>query len=336
MKRHYQFHLPLAALLLCMAASCGNDGDLLSYENHPGAVRIRPSVRGTATATRTTPDTDENTLFQTGNTIAVGRDGANALYTYEKTADGWTPTGSGFLLWNSADEQSMALQACYPATAGLTDFALPAVQNSADAIATADFMTYRGTALRNADDNSVSFTLKRHTARVRVTIDGFGDQYDAATATCDVTVVSPHTTVSVAYAAPDASSADYTPTATGAGTALSVTPLGGTAMTVGSTATALVAPSDAADSDATFLLVTVKTSPTETHPLTVKGIPAHRAGYSYDYSLTVGKDEVVVNSVLVKPWNDPIVVEGGQAKEVKFGPDATTHTITTEKAGQIS
>lgn len=49
-------------------------------------------------------------------------------------------------------------------------------------------------------------------------------------------------------------------------------------------------------------------------PLYVYGIPEHKAGYSYNYNLTVGKDTIAINSVKVTRWTGG-VIEGGEAKE---------------------
>ena len=74
--------------------------------------------------------------------------------------------------------------------------------------------------------------------------------------------------------------------------------------------------------DKTFIEVTVRvkvgegeTASENEKTLYVKGIPAFQGGYSYTYNLHVGKDVVNVGSVTVKPWSEPIVVNGGIAEE---------------------
>lgn len=315
-------YMAASALLLAVVA-CNNDDDMSvpSYDNNPDAVRIQPSVSGII-VTRTTPEADNSTAFATGDQIKVSRDGAD-FYLYNKVDNGWTPAEStSYLMWG-ADEAEIDLQAYYPASASMTTFALPDNQSSTAAIAKADYMTFNGKVTKG-ENNAASFAMQRRTARIRVTIDGFGDQY-AADSKCSVEICSPHTTVGVDYSG-------AAPAVTGSGDVLPVTPLGGADMATGSTATALVVPSATEMSDANFMVVTVGSE-----TLYVKGIPAHKAGYSYTYRLTVGKNGIAINSVQVNPWNAPTDVEGGTAEE-KSDPevDQTNHAITTYIAGQIA
>ena len=320
-------YMAASALLLAVAA-CSNDDDMSvpSYDNNPDAVRIQPSVSGII-VTRTTPEADNSTAFATGDQIKVSRDGAD-FYLYNKVDNGWTPERStSYLMWG-ADETEIDLQAYYPAaTASMASFTLPDNQSStaedgSDAIAKADYMTFNGKAAKG-EKNAASFAMQRRTARIRVTIDGFGDQY-AADSKCSVKICSPHTTVGVDYSG-------TAPAVTGSGDVLPVTPLGGADMAKGSTATALVVPSVTEMSDANFMVVTVGSE-----TLYVKGIPAHKAGYSYTYRLTVGKNDIAINSVQVNPWNDPTPVDGGTAEEKTEGPNASTHNIITQEVGQIA
>ncbi len=325
----YQY-MAASALLLAVAACSNDDGlSVPSYDTNPNAVRIQPSVSGIV-VTRTSPADDSNsTTFSKDDGIMVSRDGKD-FYQYDYNGTSWSPApgSTSYLMWG-ADETTIDLQAFYTVSASMTSFTLPLNQDGVagsgtNEIADADYMTFSGTVTKGTD-NTASFAMQRRTARVCVTIDGFGDQY-ATTSTCDVKIYSPYTTVSVDYSGTE-------PAVTGTGNAQPVTPLNGKGMVTGDKATALVVPSSAAISDANFMAVTVND---ETEPLYVKGIPVHQAGYSYDYHLTVGKDGIVINSVQVNPWNDPIDVEGGTAEEKTAGPDADSNTIKTSKAGQIA
>lgn len=319
-----------ASALLLAVAACSNDDEpgVPSYDANPNAVRIQPSVSGIV-VTRTTPaDDTQSTQFNKDDKIQVSRDGTT-FFEYTFDGNNWSPTSgsTSYLMWG-ADETEIDLQAYYPASASMNSFTLP--QNQSDIntddgnpykIADADYMTYSGPVTKGAN-NTASFAMQRRTARIRVTIDGFGDQYDAGS-TCNVKIYSPYATVSVNY------SGD-TPAVTGSGSAQLVTPLNGGGMTTGSTATALIVPSSTEMPDANFMEVTINSE-----TLYVKGIPAHAAGYSYDYHLTVGKDGIVINSVQVNPWNDE-TVEGGTAEEWISGPDASINTIKASEAGQIA
>lgn len=323
----------MAALALLLAvAACSNDDEpgVPSYDTNPNAVRIQPSVSGIV-VTRTTPaDDNQSTQFNKDDKIKVSRDGTD-FYEYTFDGNNWSPASGNtlYLMWG-ADETEIDLQAYYPVSADMASFTLPQDQSGTagsgtSEIADADYMTYNGKVKKGAN-NTASFAMQRRTARIRVTIDGFGDQYDETSSTCDVKICSPHTTVSVNYSGTD-------PVVTGTGNTQSVTPQNGKGMKKGSIATALIVPSSTEMTNANFMEVTVNN---ETTPLHVKGIPTHEAGYSYDYHLTVGKDGIVINSVQVNPWNDE-TVEGGTAEE-KSDPevDKTNHAITTYIAGQIA
>lgn len=321
--------MAVSALLLAVAA-CSNDDEpgVPSYDTNPSAVRIQPSVSGIV-VTRTTPaDDTQSTQFNKDDKIKVSRDGTD-FYEYTFDGNNWSPASgsTSYLMWG-ADETEIDLQAYYPtsASASMNSFTLPQNQSDIDTndgnpykIADADYMTYNGKVTKGTN-NTASFAMQRRTARIRVTIDGFGDQY-ATDSKCNVKIYSPYTTISVDYSGTE-------PAVTGSGNTLLVTPLNGTDMATGSTATALVAPSSANNEN--FMEVTINGE-----TLNVKGIPAHQAGYSYDYHLTVGKNGIVINSVQVNPWNDE-TVEGGTAEEWVSGPDASINTIKASEAGQIA
>lgn len=202
----------------------------------------------------------------------------------------------------------------------MTDFTLPTDQSDEAKIGKADYMSFSGDVTKG-NNNSVSFAMQRHTARVCVSINGFGDQYDSSKTQCDVKIYSPHEAIKVAY------SDKITASGQGNNPVL-VTPYNGTGLKLteenknGGKAIALVTPSAQAMNDKTFIEVTVRvkvgteeTASEDVKTLYVKGIPAFQGGYSYTYNLHVGKDVVTVESVMVKPWSEQIVVDGGIAEE---------------------
>ncbi|MDO4180603.1 MAG: fimbrillin family protein [Bacteroidales bacterium] len=326
-------YIAASALLLAVAA-CSSDDEMTvtPYDANPNAVRIQPSVSGIV-VTRTTPEADVSTQFANGDQLNVSRDGAS-FYTYTLDGNSWLPQqGTSYLMWSSATETTMQLQAYYPIAASMTAFTLPKNQsgekdeNAAEdepyQIADADYMTYSGTVTKGTN-NSATFTMQRRTARIRVTIDGFGDQY-AADSKCSVKIYSPFTIANVDYSGTE-------PAVTGTGNALPITPLNSADMGTNSTATALVVPSATATDNENFMEVTI-----DGETLYVKGIPAHEAGYSYDYRLTVGKNGIVINSVQVNPWNEPTNVEGGEAEEDPgLEVDEDTHSITLLQNGILT
>lgn len=331
----------LASALLMSVAACSSDDDMLSpYEADPNAVRIQPQVSGIVVS-RTAPQDANSTVFNSGDEICVGKFvGSSVVDFYPYTFNGanWSPTKKmtdfkPYLRWENG-ETELTLKAYYPKKvskdqyvdinedlpATMNDFKLPTIQNGVDKIAKADYMTFSGNVTKG-NNNSVSFAMQRHTARVCVSINGFGDQYNSSNTQCDVKIYSPHEIIKVTYS-------DKI-TASGLGNSpILVTPYNGTGLKLtdetnnGGTAIALVTPSAQAMNGKTFIEVTVRvkvgegeTASENIKTLYVKGIPAFQGGYSYTYNLHVGKDVVNVESVTVKPWSEPIVVNGGIAKE---------------------
>ena len=328
----------LASALLMSVAACSSDDDMLSpYDGDPNAVRIQPQISGIVVS-RTTPQDDKSTSFSSGDEIRVGKvvsDDVVDFYPYTFNGANWSPTNKmtdlkPYLRWENG-ETEMTLQAYYPNKvskdqyvdrdidihATMYDFKLPTIQNSADKIAKADYMTFSGNVTKG-NNNSVSFAMQRHTARVCVSINGFGDQYSSNTQ-CDVTIYSPYESIKVTY------SEDEILALGNGGKNVPVTPYNGTGLKLtdennnGGTAIALVAPSYDDFPGETFIDVTVKIDKEIIETLHVRGIPSFLGGYSYTYNLFVGKNIVNVESVTVEPWSDPItVVDGGIAEEYDF------------------
>lgn len=313
----------LASALLMTVAACSSDDDMLSpYDADPNAVRIQPQVSGIVVS-RTAPQDDKSTSFSSGDEIRVGKfvsDDVVDFYPYTFNGANWSPIKKmtdlkPYLRWENG-EKEMTLQAYYPgeSSVSMTDFTLPTDQSDEAKIGKADFMTFSGTVTKE-DNNSVKFAMQRHSARVCVSINGIGDQYNSTKTQCDVKIYSPHKAIKVAYS-------DKI-TASGQGNSPNlVTPYNGTGLKLtdetnnGGTAIALVTPSAQAMTDETFIEVAVKVDNKIIETLYVKGIPAFQGGYSYTYNLHVGKDVVYVESVTVKPWSNPItVVDDGIAKE---------------------
>lgn len=320
----------LASALLMSVAACSSDDDMLSpYDADPDAVRIQPEISGIVVS-RTAPHDANSPVFNSGDEIRVGEFVSDVVDFYPYTFDGaeWSPTNKmtdlkPYLRWENG-ETEMTLQAYYPGESGvsMTDFTLPTDQSDEAKIGKADYMSFSGIVTKG-NNNSVSFAMQRHTARVCVSINGFGDQYNSSKTQCDVKIYSPYENIEVTYS-------DRI-TASGQGNnPVLVTPYNGTGLKLtdetnnGGTATALVTPSAQAMNDKTFIEVTVRvkvgegeTASENVKTLYVKGIPAFQGGYSYTYNLHVGKDVVNMGSVTVKPWSEPIVVNGVIAEEIE-------------------
>ncbi len=306
-----------ALVLLASVAACSSDDDILSpYDADSNAVRIQPSVSGIAVS-RTAPQDANSTIFKSGDKIQAGRNVSNDVvkfFPYTFNGSQWAPTWMTvdypYLRWENG-ETELDLQAFYPSEeyVSMTSFTLPLDQSDADKIAKADFMTFSGKVTKG-DNNSVSFAMQRHTARICVKISSFGDQYKGLNPKCDVEIYSPYKIINVTYSNEIVAKGD------GEEHCNLVKPYNYKDLQQGDTAVALVTPSIDVWPGEKLLKITVKVgNSTPEEILYVTGQPGFSGGYSYTYNLKVGKNEVKVNSVTVKPWSEPIIVEGGIATE---------------------
>lgn len=314
-----------AAALLTLLAACSNDDmENASYQDDPLAVRIT-AMAGKNVITRSNPTDDTNqSVFKENDRISVATSDQGAVI-YKKENSVWKPE-SGYLKWTTSP---LTFNAYYPVdknNASMTTFDVPISQNSPEAIENADYMTYSGTQSKPASaSGSITLTLERKMARVVISNIDFHDQYKTG---YSVTAIKVHGNTS--------------------GYENGTTKTGNIGVESYYKAEeknfyALLSPTTQDDA-ATFLTVTVKAEDApdtdKGTDLTVKGIPALVASNSYTYTLTVGKDMIAVSSVTVKEWNDggSVIENGGEgeAEEETDGPNATTHTITTSKAGQIN
>lgn len=159
MKTRYNI-LALASLLCLGLVSCSDDDADLS--GSASEIDITATV---GSGTRTTPQAadDRACMFQTSDRLHVEAGGQKADYVYD--GYGWTVAeGSARMTW-AADKYEFT--AVYPASAASTEpFVLPADQSTAEAIASADYMTYSGTHYKT--DGTVSLEMERQTARIIV------------------------------------------------------------------------------------------------------------------------------------------------------------------------
>ena len=264
-KNHYKlmerFYIS-AALVLLMAVSCSKSGQG-DYYSDPDAVHFS-AVVGSGTKTSPVGSADDQTKFSSGDLVAISDGGA--FYNYSLNSSGeWTPVDPAkFIRWTSA---STTFRAYYPVRDGVSfsSATLPTDQSTLDALASADWMTVTSTVIKPQDGFTVDLQFQRRTARVKVTIEKFLDEFDGKNPTIS---------------------------------ALSV--CGTTTYCDGNAYYALSLPRSL-DPGVPFISLTVSFGG-DTKSLYVKGIPTLEEGKTYSYSLTVGKNEVRVASVMVNEW----------------------------------
>ena len=271
-------------LYLFVLTSCQNEEIPIDFGNDRMAVKVE-AVVGESLFTRSNPTDDtKQTVFNSGDQIAISNEGTFVNYTFDGTS--WSPEAGKYLKW---EQNTMTFNSYYPVTDGtnMTAFTLPLNQSDIANITSADYMTV-STALTKNGTNPISLAFERKTARVIVKITGFGEQYtETEKKVCDVKIVS------------GAESLSGT-------TATAVTPFANGVGGLNTTYTALVIPA-AINGTADFITLTDG----KNNSLVVKGIPAHVAGMSYTYDLKVGKDAVSITGVTVADWETGEIINEG-------------------------
>lgn len=250
-----------AALVLLAALSCSKS-EQRSYYSDPDAVHFSAGV---SSDTKTSPigTEDEQKQFNIGDKIAISDGGA--FFTYVLNSEGWAPEDPAkFIRWTSAPT---TFKAYYPVRDGVSfsSASLPADQSTVGAIASADWMTATSTLSKPQSGFNVDLQFQRKTARVKVTIDKFLDEFDGKNPTIQ-----------------------------------SLRVCGTKACTVNEAYYALLLPRSA-DAGSEFLTLTVSFTG-GSKDLVVRGIPALAEGKTYSYSLTVGKNTVKIANVMVSDW----------------------------------
>ena len=264
-KNHYKlmerFYIS-AALVLLMAVSCSKSGQG-DYYSDPNAVHFS-AVVGSGTKTSPVGSAAEQTQFSSGDLVAISDGGKFYNYCLNENGE-WTPVESAkFIRWTSA---STTFRAYYPVRDGVSfsSATLPTDQSTLQAIASADWMTVTSTVSKPQDGFTVGLEFQRRTARVKVTIEKFLDEFD------------------------------------GKNPAISALSVCGTKTYCDGNAYYALSLPRSLDADLPFITLTVSYDG-GTKDLYVKGIPTLEEGKTYSYSLTVGKNEVRVASVMVNEW----------------------------------
>ncbi len=282
-------YITAVAAIVAMAACQNDDLDLGGYANDADAVRIT-AVAGNTVGTRSFPTEDigsaKATLFDDASQISVKADGQEAVtYKYTDTDKEWTPLNQKYLKWQTV---SQMFTAYYPAEKYTGMELVPAIQNTAAAITDADFMKFEGQIDKPADGAAITLEMKRQTARAIISEIKWGEQYNAQT----------HVVESIEF---NCNGTDHIQPYSKKGKYY-----------------ALLNPGIASNN--IFLTIVVKnTEDGTTTTETVSGIPALEEGYSYEYSITIGKSFVEIGTVEVSPWTDEVILgnDENMTEEVK-------------------
>ena len=175
------------------------------------------------------------------------------------------------------ENETMNFTAYYPASFNGTINQPEKYTSEAD-LAAADFMSFSGPQ-ENKNNNKLTLTMNRQMARVVVKIAAFNDQYAANTEVKSVTINGNIK----AYKHTDG--LFY----------------------------ALIKPIETAQSTSEFLSLEVGDNKVKE---TLTGIPELKAGKSYTYKLTVGKNKIAVSGITVADWNTGTITDNGKAEQI--------------------
>lgn len=284
------------ALIMAAFASCSSDADFgTNRQNDPTAVRVSATVGGVFTRSNPTATTEaEQKKFNEGDAITISTEG-QASVNYILKDGTWGPETSGqFLKWSS---ESMTFTARYPKGSG--DFIVPTNQNGIGEIASADYMTATKAYDKIPADRKVNFTFDRKMARVVITIAGFNNEFSGDVSVSEMSVISKEK-ISADGSAVTATSKIIPYLQSGSGEK-------------DSKYYALVAPNTATNYEFINLKVKYGEKATYVKSLVVKTPVALEAGKSYNFNLTIGKNEVSLGTVSVEDWGNTGTISGGEA-----------------------
>lgn len=327
-----KYNYLIVTLLAAGLAACSNqDEDLMSvYQQDSDAVRVTATIAGIA-ETRANTAASGN-AWDDGDQICVTSTTADAIsskatYQYNSNDKTWQPTEERYILW--ADGAN-SFQAYYPTAdyASYTSFVLPADQSGstptdANYIGKADWMLAEKTNIVKPADGKLDLNFKHQLAKVTVTINGYGKQYE----TTKPTITAPKFTVP--------------------------TPLTSSAISMENSATTVTALTQADNTDAHHSYIVVlppgKYTAGETfltlaidgieYPVKVTGdvltSTGLQAGKAYVFSLTVGKDAMNLGTVSVNNWNDTDWRDNGGIADELLGKINATNMTTKQLKSKI-
>lgn len=287
----YQKILGLVATASMFLTGCSTDTDTNNtWLSDPNAVHVSASV-GSIFSRSNPSATDEAQLksFKSGDVMGVSNNGKSLNYGFNGTV--WQPIGSDYLLW---DSNNLNFQCWYPADDknSFDKGFIQEDQSSETLIAKSDYMTATKNLTAIPDSRLLEVELKRKTARLILNIQDFNDQFNSETKVNHVRIVSKAST-------------DTNEAAT-----VRIKPLQKGDGSINTTYTALVAPGTI---EANLYFGAEESAET---PLVVKTGDL-KAGKSYTYNLTVGKNKVTIGGVNVAEWDNK-EINGGEALNIPY------------------
>ncbi len=280
----------LSALTACQKEDVGG------FSSDPDAVRIT-AVVGDLTESRVNPidqSAAARTTFAEGEQIKVSADSQDAV-TYTLTNGIWTPAPGTYLKW---ENKSHTFNAYYPASyTGAADATVVTDQSELYGISQADYAKCENIVWDKAI-GPVEFVMQRQTARIVISEVKWEDQYDA-----DIYKIFSLTLT-------DGVSGKIEPYKNGDGKyyALLMPTAGKTGL------------------EGDFIEMTVWDGNTEASKErhTVRNIPELEAGYSYECTLTIGKEKLSIGSVTVAEWATGGILNEGEGLTEEYIPYTVT------------
>lgn len=324
----------ITLVVLCCGA-CSEEEVLETITMHDDAVVLDVNVAGTTTRTYPLGSTTEQALFAAGDQIKVATatrpnqddepddPSLSDFITYTYNGSTWTsPDDDTYISWTSS---SQFFYAYYPVTTANEDYSvwqydyyIDSDQSTLEKLTSCDAMVLNnGYEPQLNNSRQLSLTLERTTALVTIVIDGYNNQFDEMPTISDLKIYSLYT-----Y--------NYNSTITH----LAVTPYKSTTTIDGTsydTYSAIV--SNAPKTKGyTFLSLTATDSDGTEYALTATPdgyYPLLKAGYSYEYHVTIGKDAVRFNSITVKDMSNYSISTSGAIPSVYFEVSSSNALTTT-------
>lgn len=279
------FYLYASLCLLALGTSCSTNEDSMTWSDDPDAVIVNVTAGGLQTrsnpiADLTDEDKEKTTQFNENDKIKISYDNKSTI-TYTLTGGKWEPEEGKYLKWEDGEHTFVAW---YPSDALWIMGMLRPVKNqsSIEDLQKADFMQTVNNITEIPKDRTLNLTLARRRARVVVNINKFNEQFGSDEKVKSITFFSD-------------------------GTPYKLSGDGG----VGTTYVFLIAPSEASSANEFLSIET-----TSGAVVKKQAVPEIKEGYSYTYSLNIGKDRIVFGEVTVEPWTDGgVLPDGGNISE---------------------
>ncbi|MDD4820078.1 MAG: leucine-rich repeat protein [Flavobacteriales bacterium] len=305
-------HILILSLAL-LSASCQKSEKSYSSDD----IKINPTI---ATQTKVN-SLDDGSQWTANDVIGMKTTSSStsAQYTYDGSA--WNLSSQEHILWENSG--TTTFQAWYPASATYTTFTLPYDQSSINGLLSADYMTATTEMAKpSVLGTPVDLNFTRHTAKVVVKIAGVNNQFDPDKLCIDNVVILSRYSKIPKTGIPLLCYMHLNANVLNKGH-------------VGSTYTALVIPSDNVfptpyDFFLQFVVFNADAPTIYFFPM-IKDIPAMEEGKAYVYNVTIGKDVVNINSVIVTDWDDPVAMPDGSTNDISgfvISADAQDSTVS--------